>query len=290
MLAVKYVSIDGVRSAVHDSKPDTQSDAVVFVHGNPGPMDDFEALIPATSRLTRAVALDLPGFGRADHPRSFDFTVGGYAHHLGAVLDQLAVQRAHLVLHDFGGAYGLQWASQHPERVASITLINTGVLEGYRWHKFAKIWQTPLLGELFQLAAGPRMLKRALDKDNPVPLPSEYVDRVLGYADWAHKRTVLKLYRATRDPSRHFASFAPALRQLDVPVCVLWGDGDPYLPVVFAERQRETFRNAEVHVLKGLGHWPFIDDPEAVRAQLLPFLQRALASSVQPAQAEYVQS
>jgi pimeloyl-ACP methyl ester carboxylesterase len=134
------------------------------------------------------------------------------------------------------------------------------------------------------------MLKRALDKDNPVPLPSEYVDRVLGYADWAHKRTVLKLYRATRDPGRHFASFAPALRQLDVPVCVLWGDGDPYLPVVFAERQRETFRNAEVHVLKGLGHWPFIDDPEAVRGHLLPFLQRALASDAQPEQGQSVQS
>jgi pimeloyl-ACP methyl ester carboxylesterase len=134
------------------------------------------------------------------------------------------------------------------------------------------------------------MLKRALDKDNPVPLPNEYVERVLGYADWAHKRTVLKLYRATRDPSRHFASFGPALRQLDVPVCVLWGDGDPYLPVVYAERQRETFRNAEVHILKGLGHWPFIDDPEAVRALFLPFLQRALASGLQPAQERYALS
>ena len=106
----------------------------------------------------------------------------------------------------------------------------------------------------------------------------------------SRKRTVLKLYRATRDPGRHFASFAPALRQLDVPVCVLWGEGDPYLPVVFAERQRETFRNAEVHVLKGLGHWPFIDDPEAVRAHLLPFLQRALASDAQREQGQYVQS
>ena len=34
--------------------------------------------------------------------------------------------------------------------VASLTLINMGVLRGYRWHKYARIWRTPLLGELFK--------------------------------------------------------------------------------------------------------------------------------------------
>jgi pimeloyl-ACP methyl ester carboxylesterase len=49
---------------------------------------------------------------------------------------------------------------------------------------------------------------------------------------------------------------------------------DPYAPASFAERQKETFRRAEVHVLPGLGHWPFVDDPAAVRGILLPFLRR----------------
>ncbi len=281
MLTVQYLAVDGVRSAVHDTQPNTNSDAVMFVHGNPGPMDDFETLIPAVSELGRVIAIDLPGFGRADHPRDIDFSVAGYARHLAGVIDQLAVPRVHLVLHDFGGGFGLRWAAEHPQRVASITLINTGVMEGYSWHKYAKIWQTPVLGELFQLTAGRQLLKRALDQDNPVPLPWSYVDRVLGYADWAHKRTVLKLYRATRNPDLHFASAKPQLMKLTVPVCVLWADGDPYLPVAFAERQRETFPQAEVHILKGLGHWPFIDDPVAVLAPLLPFLRRQLTGSAQ---------
>jgi pimeloyl-ACP methyl ester carboxylesterase len=179
-------------------------------------------------------------------------------------------------MHDFGGGFGLQYAALHPTRVASLTLINTGVLQGYRWHKYAKIWQAPLLGELFQLLASPKILKSALDRDNPIALPQDYVDRVMSYADWAHKRTVLNLYRATKNPDHHFARFGDQLRKLDVPVCVLWGGGDPYLPVKYAERQRETFPQAEVHILKGLGHWPFIDDPRAVRAHLIPFLERAL--------------
>jgi pimeloyl-ACP methyl ester carboxylesterase len=290
MLDVTYTSVDGVRSAVHDTRPGTKSDAVVFVHGNPGPMDDFESLIPAAAELGRVVALDLPGFGRADRPEVFEFSLAGYARHLGGVLDRLGVERAHLVMHDFGGGFGLLHAANNPTRVASLTLINTGVLQGYRWHKYARIWQTPVLGELFQLAASPTILKRALDRDNPVPLPQAYVDRVMSYADWAHKRSVLSLYRATRHPEQHFVSFADPLRKLDVPVCVIWGEGDPYIPVRYAQRQRETFPNAEVHTLEGLGHWPFIDDPRAVRAHLIPFLQRAFDGAARSSAKLHLQS
>ena len=135
--------VAGVRSAVYDSDP-SRREAVVFVHGNPGPMDDWEELIPAVS-FARVVAMDMPGYGRADHSRKFDYTIEGYARYLGALLDQLSVQRAHLVMHDFGGAWGLRWAVDHPDRVGSATFINCGVLEGYEWHAFAKVWQTPLL-------------------------------------------------------------------------------------------------------------------------------------------------
>lgn len=279
MLPVTDVVVSGVRSAVHDTRPGVESDAIVCVHGNPGPMDDFEPVVPALRELGRVVAMDLPGFGRADHPRDFDFTVSGYARHLAAVLDEVGVRRAHLVLHDFGGLFGLTWAAQHPQRVASISLIGTGVFDDYNWHKYAKIWQTPVLGELFQLVGTAGILKRALDQDNPIPIPREHVDRVMGYADWAHKRAVLKLYRSARALAPVFAAIKPQLREIMAPVCVLWPEGDPYLSVSYAARQRETFPQAEVHILKGLGHWPIIDAPNAVLAHLQPFLAKQLSSA-----------
>ena len=95
--------VAGVRCAIYDSDPSQQEEAVVFVHGNPGPMDDWEELAPAVATLVRVVAMDMPGYGRAAHPRNFDYTVDGYGRYLGALLDHLAVERAHLVLHDFGG-------------------------------------------------------------------------------------------------------------------------------------------------------------------------------------------
>jgi pimeloyl-ACP methyl ester carboxylesterase len=265
--------VSGVRCAVYDSDPGKR-EAVVFVHGNPGPMDDWEELIPSVAPFARAVAMDMPGYGRAEHPRRFDYTVEGYAHYLGELLNQLSVHRAHLVLHDFGGPWGLRWAAGNPTRVASVTLINCGVFEGYKWHGFARIWQTPLLGELSQLTTTKWGMKRALNRMSPKPMPDAFFDRVMKYADWGHKRAVLRLYRA----SKHFGKQAMEMPGFakTLPACVIWGASDPFISVEFAEKQKRYFPLTEIHVLQGLGHWPFIDDVEAVRKILVEFLMRQI--------------
>ncbi|HEX4608066.1 MAG TPA: alpha/beta hydrolase [Urbifossiella sp.] len=265
--------VAGVRCAVHDSDPGRR-EAVVFVHGNPGPMDDWADLAPAVAAFARVVAMDLPGYGRAERPRRFDYTIGGYARYLGALLDQIGVERAHLVVHDFGGPWGLRWAAEHPDRVASLTLINAGVLEGYRWHGFARVWQTPVLGELAQLTTTAWGTHRALNAMSPRPLPRAFIDRIMKYSDWGHKRAVLKLYRASKTVGR--AAPAPGEFAKTLPACVIWGAGDPFIDVGFAEKQKHYFPMAEVHVLPGLGHWPFIDDADAVRGPLVEFLKRTV--------------
>lgn len=273
MLPIQHHVVAGVRTVVYDSAPQGGAEAVVFVHGNPGPSDDWEVLAKAVSGFARSIAMDLPGFGRAEHPYNFDFSVEGYAGYLGVLLEQLGVSRAHLVLHDFGGPFGLAWAAANPDKLASVTLINTGVLLDYTWHAFARIWQTPLLGELAQASASLHMFKRALRRLNPKPFPEGFAERIMSYADWPHKRAVLKLYRASRDPDALVARHLPEASKLDRPACVIWGTADPFIPAKLASRQREVFPRAEIHELPGLGHWPFIDDPEAVLAHLLPFLR-----------------
>jgi len=266
-------SIAGVRCAVYDSGP-SQPTAVVFVHGNPGPMDDWAEMIPSIATFTRVIAMDMPGYGRADRPRNFDYTITGYGKYLGHLLNQLGVHDAHLVLHDFGVAWGLRWGLDHRDQLASLTLINCGVMEGYEWHGLAKIWQTPIIGELFQLASTAWGIRKVLNRMNPKPLPRSFVDRVMKYADWGHKRAVLKLYRASKDLSKVFPEMASGNVGNSVPTCVIWGAADPFVPVRFAEQQKKFFPSAEVHVLEGLGHWPFIDDVSKVLHPLEGFLKR----------------
>jgi pimeloyl-ACP methyl ester carboxylesterase len=273
------VVVDGVRSLVRESGPRDAREAVVFVHGNPGSSEDWSELLGRVGGFARAVAPDMPGYGKADRPRRFEYTVEGYARHLGGLLRELGVERAHLVLHDFGGPWGLTWASTNVAAVASLTLVNIGLLEGYTWHKYARIWRTPVVGELFQLTATRGAFRMTMNADNPKPFPPAFLDRMFDDMDWGTKRAVLKLYRATSDFDGPVRAIADALRPRKLPAMVVWGKGDVFLPYRYAEEQRKYFGDTEVHVLDGCGHWPFVDEPEKVAGLVVPFLKRHVATT-----------
>jgi pimeloyl-ACP methyl ester carboxylesterase len=273
-LSSAEIAVRGVRSPVTQAGPPDATEAVVFVHGNPGPADDWTDLLARVGAFARAIAPDMPGYGRADKPRDFAYTIAGYADHLGGLLDQLGVHRAHLVAHDFGGAWALAWAVDHPDRFASATLINTGVLIDYKWHHYAKIWRTPIVGELFQATATRPAFRLLVGRENP-RLPREALDRIYAAASsWGTKRAILKLYRAT--PAKLASAPTEALRALDPPTLVVWGTDDAYIPREQAQRQRQSFPSARIELLEGLGHWPFHEDPERVASLVVPFLHKQL--------------
>jgi pimeloyl-ACP methyl ester carboxylesterase len=273
-IRTSHVEIDGVRSRVYESGSADSAEAVVFVHGNPGSGADWRDLLARVGGFARAIAPDMPGFGAADRPSAFAYTIEGYAAHLGALLERLGITRAHLVLHDFGGPWGLVWAARHPEAVASVTLINTGIMPGYRWHKYARIWRTPILGELFLLSVTRRSLRWLLDRENPKPMPQSFIDRLYADLDRGNKRALLRLYRATDDIGAMSEAWGQRLAPHRLPALVLWGTtGDNMLPPRYAEAQRAYFGEVAVHLLAGCGHWPFVDDPERTAALIVPFLQ-----------------
>jgi len=257
------VSVAGVRSPVAVVGDQADPEAVVFVHGNPGSAGDWAGLMAQVAPFGRALAPDMPGFGKAD----------GYARHLGALLDELCVARAHLVLHDFGGPWGLAWASDHLSRVASVTLINIGIMPGYRWHYMARIWQSPVIGELSMLATTRAGMRMALRHGNPRGLPRAYLDQVYDHYDRGTRRAILRLYRNTEDLGALSSRLASALGPHRLPALVVWGERDPYVSAAFAEVQQEFFDVKRLVRLADSGHWPMIDNPEATAGAVVPFLR-----------------
>jgi pimeloyl-ACP methyl ester carboxylesterase len=276
------VVVAGVRSPYLHAGPTDAEEAVVLVHGNPGPGEDWRRLVARSGAFARAVAPDMPGFGDADKPDRFVYTVDGYARHLAGILDALDIRRAHLVLHDFGGPWGLTWAADHADRVASLTLVNIGILRDYRWHWLARIWRTSGLGEAFLRTATLPAMRLVLRQGNPRGLPRDAVERIYRSSkDPGSQRAVLRLYRAT-DAAAVSEDLHSRLLGLDRPVLAVWGRHDPYLPIAYAERQRETFPRAEVVVLDDSGHWPMLDDPVALEEVVLPFLAAQVGARPAP--------
>jgi pimeloyl-ACP methyl ester carboxylesterase len=274
------VELGGASSPLIEAGPHDAREAVVFVHGNPGSSSDWTALVEATGELGRAVAIDMPGFGRATAPDGFGYQVSSYADFLGQALEELGVDRAHLVLHDFGGPFGLLWGLQRPEAWASVVLINVGVMPGYTWHSMAKRWRTPVLGELVQAWIPRWGWRRTMQKSSPRGLPPEFVEKMYDDYDRATRQTVLKLYRATPDPGDTAEQVGGAIAALHKPALVVCGRADPFIGVQYAERQREFFDVQDMVILDDSGHWPFQDDPEPVERAVVPFLRRQLGAGV----------
>jgi len=282
LLRTQEVVVNGVRSPVLIEGPAATPglrEAVVFVHGNPDTGSDWEPLMTKVAEFAAVVAPDMPGFGGADKRAEQDYTVAGYAAHLAGVIDQLGIEKVHLIAHDFGGPFALTWAAAHPDRVASVTLINTGVFLEYRWHRMAKVWRTPIAGELFIRATTPRVARFVLRHDNP-GLPEPWVRQIADHAMPAGtKRAILRLYRSWRQ--RQMDALVEPLRARDPDTLVVWGDADVYLPVAQAHKQRRVFPRARIEILPGVGHWAWLEQPDRVAEFVVPFLRDRVGKTAQ---------
>jgi pimeloyl-ACP methyl ester carboxylesterase len=275
-----HLTVGAVRAPLIEAGPREAREAIVFVHGNPGSSSDWTALVDAAGELGRAVAFDMPGFGRAKAPPGFDYHVSSYADFLQDALAELGIEQAHLVLHDFGGPFGLFWGVQHPQAWRSVVLINVGVMPGYTWHSMAKRWRTRGLGELVQAWIPRWAWRRTMQASSPRGLPPEFVEKMYDDYDRETRQTVLRLYRATPDPGETAAELGSAMAELHKPALVVWGAADPFIGVEYAERQGEFFDVQATEILEDSGHWPFQDDPERVRSAVMPFLRRQLGVGV----------
>jgi pimeloyl-ACP methyl ester carboxylesterase len=241
---------------------------VVYCHGNPSHGEDW---LPFMERGGAAVAIDMPGWGRSDKPKGFDYTMHGLSAFVERCLEELGIERRKLVVHDWG-ALALIGAQRQPEQVEKLVVIDAvPLLPGYRWHWVARIWRRRGLGELANATTTRRSMALTMRqaRGDRSAMPAELVDSIWRHWNRGTSRAVLQLYRHA-DPDR-LAAAGRDLDRLTCPALVLWGDRDPYLPARFAHGYARALPNAEAEIVSGGGHWPWIDD-SAVVDRVLSFL------------------
>jgi pimeloyl-ACP methyl ester carboxylesterase len=233
----------------------------LYVHGVPTNSDDYLDFLPRTGGF----APDLPGFGRSAKPAHFPYSIEGFSDSLEAFLAHVGVERYSLVVHDWGGA-ALALAQRAPERVERLVITNSvPLLPGYRWHRLARIWRTPLAGELF-MGTSTRWGFKQLSREAvaaPGPAPDDFIDSAWSHFDHGTQRAILKLYRSA--PASVLAKAGERLGELRCPALVAWGADDPYIPTEFAHAYAEALGGeTRLEVLPGVRHWPWIDDPRVI--------------------------
>ena len=231
------------------------------LHGHPTDGDDFLPLL----RRAGGIAPDLPGFGRSGKPADFDYSIDGLADFLENFVDHLGLERFSLVMHDWGGV-GLALAQRRPQAVERLVLSNcVPLLPGYRWHAWARVFRTPVLGELAMGFTTRFALRRALRSASTVrgSAIDALAERAWSRFDHGTQRAALKLYRSA--PPESLVRAGERLGEVTAPALIVWGERDPFITPDFAHAYAEALGGpARVELVTDGGHWPWIDRPDLV--------------------------
>jgi pimeloyl-ACP methyl ester carboxylesterase len=259
---------------------------LVLVHGSGMSASTWAPLMPYLGPR-HLIAFDLPGFGLSD---AFDY--GGRplrAHavtQLTSLLDALDLERPPIVGTSLGAMWALYLALDTPDRVAAVASLGVPAvaLPGMHGDPFFTALSTPGLRQLVARIPSPNVATTRRTLARGVIGPRAAARAPDGFFEVVHEgmrepgfRTAMLTHmqlamRLGRPRAENFLSDAQ-LRQLKVPVLMIWGDEDPYGGPQIGQRACGLLPDGHLEVIPGR-HAPFLDDPEGCGALIDEFLRR----------------
>jgi pimeloyl-ACP methyl ester carboxylesterase len=225
----------------------------LYLHGVPTSSDDW---LPFLAR-TGGIAPDLPGFGRSGKGGHLEYSAEAAARFVARFLDHVGVGSIAIVAHDFGAAAALLYADA--AAVERIVLLNPWLATEPATHRLARLFRTPVIGELAMGAVTRPVLARGLRRGEQVSetgWTDARVAAIYEQFDQGTQRAILRILRRK--------SGAGALGQPSVKSQIIWGERDPWLLDGALQAWTEHLPGADVMRLPEAGHWPWHQQPELI--------------------------
>ena len=240
------LKINGVDTVVLSSG---EGEPLLFLHGG-GTWHGYEFSKKWAEKF-RVIHPHHPGFGESGDDPAMD-TFNDYVMHYVELLDVLGIDKVHLVGFSLGGYLAAQIASQHPERVKTLTLVAPAGMRS-KEHPTLDVLATPGDQIVGMLASNFEVLKPWL----PTGPDPEFIG-----ARYRESTTMARLlWEKPWDPK-----FKRYLHRIKAPTLIIWGDEDRIVPLQQSELWKQALPNAKVQVFKGAGHLVLDEKPEAANA------------------------
>jgi pimeloyl-ACP methyl ester carboxylesterase len=256
----RNIKVDGYRVHYLATGP-ASGPPVLLIHGLGGRAEDWWNVGPVLAKAGFRVYMpDLLGFGRSEQPADFSYSVRDQAAVVVAFMDALGIKQANVAGWSMGGWIVQLVASEHPERVSHLILIDSAGLN------IKPTWDTNLF-----VPTSPAQLDQldALLMPNPPTIPPfiarDYL-RNFNRNGWVIKRALATMERG-QDVTDSL------LPQLKMPVLIVWGSLDQIVPVNQAQKMHNLIPQSQLLVIPGCGHMVPLQCAAGMDPGALQFIQ-----------------
>jgi 2-hydroxy-6-oxonona-2,4-dienedioate hydrolase len=233
-----------------------EGEPLILLHGLFGALSNFKDLVDHFRQTHKVVIPLLPLFDLS----LLDTSVGGLAKHVQKFIDARNYGRVHLLGNSLGGHVGLVYALRHPEHIKTITLTgSSGLFENGMGETYPKRGDYEFIRK-----------KTELTFYDPAVATKELVDEV--YSIVNNRLKALKIISLAKSAIRH--NLGSELKEIEAPVCLIWGKNDTITPPMVAEEFHSLLPNSELHWIDKCGHAPMMEVPQEFNRILADFLSR----------------
>jgi len=252
---------------------------LLLVHGSNASLHTWEPWVKILSDEYRVITLDLPGHGLTGTHESDDYSRAGQVAFVKALVDHLGLRGFVMGGNSMGGGVTLQYAVTHGEDLTGLIPVSSSGMPrdaGTSSPPLAfRLAATPVINQLM-LVITPRSivengLKHSIEDDSLVTeaMIDRYFDMTLHDGNRGATRARFQGYanRGAADDG-----LSEALKDVDLPTLIIWGENDPLIPVESAHKMKEALPQAKLVIYENVGHIAMEEVPETSAAEVRAFM------------------
>ena len=266
-----YADAAGVRTRYIEAGDAASDEAVVFLHGTGGHLEAFTRNLLPHAAHHRTVALDMIGHGFTDKT-DHDYEIAHYVQHLLDFCGAVGIKRAHVHGESLGGWIAAQFAIDHPDRVATLTLNTAGGLNTDP--KVMKRVYDVTMKAVAQ--ASPETVRARLEwlMNDPARVTDDLIElRHRIYTQPGFKRSMEHILCLQHmDIRMRNVLTEETLSKIGAPTLVIWTDHDPTAPLRTGQRFVDAIPDSRLVVMRDCAHWPQWEKADEFNALHLEFL------------------
>lgn len=272
----------GAHTAYLDSNPNAPSKTpiVLCLHGIASSSYMYRNVINDLAFKARVITPDLPGFGHSQKKCPWELSLPAYTLWLNDFIEQVigTNQRIHLILHDMSGPIGLHWATNNPNRVKSLLLLNTSVfIEHFRPPLIALAGAIPGVGNtILHWAMQPKRLRRIWQREFSSPVNHDDIRQYCSpYDDSQSCDALAEVFNQFPRGIPLLQQLRDSLKNIQTPCTILFGASDKYCKPANATAFAQIIDGATLRFIQGVGHFIAEDAPYAVSEEMRELMKKA---------------